>query len=297
MELRQLKYFVTVAKTLNFSEAAKRLFITQGTLSQQICQLEGELGVQLFHRTSHSVSLTEEGEEMLPIAIRTIESSEECIHKVTDLKKSLSGSLNIGLTSSFRDLLTDTVRTFVKQYPGVNLHIVYRTATELIELLEGREVDFILAFKPAAEYDHIVSEQLFVSDLSVVMHKNHPLADKKILTRKDLEHQRMMLPGSGQQARKAFESFNNLNMSDFNIVMELNDPNIIMELLHGTGMVSVMSSLATYYDPSLVAIPLEHIQKKMIGCVHWLRGAYRKRSAEKFIDILKDSLPLGWTKC
>lgn len=73
MELRQLKYFLMVAKTLSFSEAAKRLNITQGTLSQQIKQLEDELGFQLFSRTSHSVALTEAGEELLPAAKQTVD--------------------------------------------------------------------------------------------------------------------------------------------------------------------------------------------------------------------------------
>ena len=66
MEIRQLKYFVKTAETLNFSEAAKSLFITQSTLSHQIRQLELELNAQLFQRDSHSVSLTEVGEELLP---------------------------------------------------------------------------------------------------------------------------------------------------------------------------------------------------------------------------------------
>ena len=70
MELRQLKYFLMVAKTLSFSEAAKRLY---GTLSQQIKQLEDELGFQLFSRTSHSVALTEAGEELLPAAKQTVD--------------------------------------------------------------------------------------------------------------------------------------------------------------------------------------------------------------------------------
>lgn len=61
MELRQLRYFVKVAETLNFSEASRALFITQSTLSQQIKQLEQEIGAQLFLRDSHSVSLTEAG--------------------------------------------------------------------------------------------------------------------------------------------------------------------------------------------------------------------------------------------
>ena len=72
MELRQLKYFVKVAETLNFSEAAKSLFVTQSTLSQQIKQLEQDLDSQLLTRSSHSVSLTEAGEELLPYARKVL---------------------------------------------------------------------------------------------------------------------------------------------------------------------------------------------------------------------------------
>ena len=89
MELRHLKYFVTVAKTLNFSEASRHLYVTQGTLSQQIQQLEGEIGAQLFDRTRHSVVLTEAGEELLPLAIKTIEDSEICGNRIRDLKGAL----------------------------------------------------------------------------------------------------------------------------------------------------------------------------------------------------------------
>ena len=76
MELRQLKYFVKAAETLNFSEAAKALFITQSTLSQQIRQLEQEMNAQLFMRNSHNVSLTEAGEELLPYARNTLHSAD-----------------------------------------------------------------------------------------------------------------------------------------------------------------------------------------------------------------------------
>lgn len=68
MELRQLKYFAKLAETLNFSDAARQLFISQSTLSQQIKQLEQELNTQLFQRDNHKVTLTEPGREMLPCA-------------------------------------------------------------------------------------------------------------------------------------------------------------------------------------------------------------------------------------
>lgn len=70
MELRQLKYFVKIAETLNFSEAAKALCVTQSTLSQQIKQLEEEIGEQLLIRTSHSVALSEAGGAILKMLSR-----------------------------------------------------------------------------------------------------------------------------------------------------------------------------------------------------------------------------------
>ena len=79
MELRQLKYFVRLAETLNFSQAAKDLFITQSTLSHQIMQLENEFQQPLFLRNSHEVSLTEAGQTLLPLAKETLMSADNCM--------------------------------------------------------------------------------------------------------------------------------------------------------------------------------------------------------------------------
>ncbi len=289
MELRQLKYFVTVAKTLNFSEASRRLFITQGTLSQQIMQLEDELGIQLFTRTSHSVMLTEAGEELLPLAIDTLEASNVCKDKMRDLQNALSGTLNIGVTHSFSVFLADTVKQFLKTHSGVTLHIHYKTASELIEMLKRKEVDFILAFKPIMEYDDIEAEVLFKSRLSVVMRKDHPLATKKFVSFSDIEKQGIVLPASGLQARKMFENFVGVDTRKLDVRIELNDPNMIMDIVQGTNLVAMVSSLAAYYRSSLVAVPLEEGGHEMLGCVQRLKGGYRKRSAEVFLDMLRDA--------
>ena len=109
MELRQLKYFVKVAETLSFSEASRILCITQSTLSQQVKQLETELGTPLFIRSSHNVTLTEAGEEMLPYARQTIASADLCAIRISDLNNMSAGTLNIGVTYSFSPILTETL--------------------------------------------------------------------------------------------------------------------------------------------------------------------------------------------
>ncbi|MDO4172628.1 MAG: LysR family transcriptional regulator, partial [Prevotellaceae bacterium] len=122
MELRQLKYFVKVADTLNFSEAAKALCVTQSTLSQQVKQLEGELGTQLLIRSSHSVTLTEAGEELLPYAQKTLHDAELCMVRINDLNQLSAGTLNIGVTYSFSPILTETLLLFMRMYPQIKLN-------------------------------------------------------------------------------------------------------------------------------------------------------------------------------
>lgn len=289
MELRHLKYFVTVAETLNFSNASKRLYISQGTLSQQIQQLEGEIGAQLFERTKHSVILTEAGEELLPLAVRTIEDSEACANRMKDLKGALTGTLQIGTTHSFSSLLTDTLKRFTREHPGVKLKIRSETAADLIEMLQKKELDLALAFKPAAVYDELESEPLFRNSLSAVMRKGHPMSSRKVLTMEDLESQRIVLPGKGLQARRAFDRYLGLDTRKLNVTIEVNDPNLIMDIVESTDLISVVSSLATYYRPGLVSIPLEGGNYSMVGCVHRHKEGYRKRAADIFIEMLRES--------
>lgn len=289
MELRHLKYFVTIAKTLNFSEASRRLYITQGTLSQQIQQLEGEIGAQLFDRTKHSVVLTEAGEELLPLAIQTIEDSEVCSNRMRDLKGALTGTLRVGTTPSFSSLLTETVKRFVKEHPGVTLKIQSETALELIEMLRNKELDLALAFKPVMAYDELETEPLFRNSLSAIMRKDHPLATHKVLTMDDLENHRIVLPGQGLQARRAFDRFLGLDTRKLNVTLEVNDPNLIMDIVQSTNLITVLSSLASYYRQDLIAVPLEGGNYSMVGCIHRPKEGYRKRSADVFIEMLRDS--------
>lgn len=289
MELRQLKYFVKTAETLNFSEAARQLFVTQSTLSQQIRQLEQELGVELFLRDSHSVRLTESGEHLLPGARRTLQEADSCFAQVSDLKQMLTGVLNIGITYSFAPVLAESVREFTRQYPGVKLNIVCRNMTEILDLLKRREVDFVLCFKPSVLDDDIESHTLFDTHLAVIVGRGHPLADRTSLTPEDLRPYALALPAKETQARSIFDLCYPGATSALRVAVEINEVHVLLDLVRATRLVTVLSENVLYRTEALKALPFDAPGTQMEGCVHTLKKTYRKRAVDEFIRILSQS--------
>ena len=289
MELRQLRYFAKAAETLNFSHAANCLNIAQSSLSQQIKQLEDELGTQLFIRDSHSILLTEAGEVILPFALRTIHDAEACADRIRALRKMLTGTLNIGVTHSFSPILTESVISFIKMYPKINVNIVYKQMNELMELLSNHELDFVLAFKPIYPLPNVESHILFQNTLSVIVGNNHPLASKDKVSISELENYDLALPSKGLQARNAFDNIVT-GYDKFNIRIELNDVNTLLKLVRQTSLVTVLAEDSIYDACDVKAVPINVPDNQMSGCVHILKETYRKHSMQEFVRILTESI-------
>ncbi len=289
MELRQLKYFVRTAQTLNFSEAARSLYVSQSTLSQQIKSLENELGAILFQRDSHSASLTQSGAMLLPLAIQTIQDAEACKVQVNDLQEMLTGELNVGVTYSFSHILTETVKKFAGEYPGVKLNIFYRNMEELMEALRHREVDLVLAFKPGQSYNEIESSSLFSDKLAVIMRKDHPLAGRKSISLEELDRYRLAIPAKGLQARNALEEYICIEHSGLNVCLEINEANILLDIVQDNNLLTMLSEASIRGRDLLKAVPLDFPDNRMQGCVHTLKRVFHKRSAEVFVKMLRDS--------
>ena len=289
MELRQLKYFAKVAETLNFSDAARQLSITQSTLSQQIKQLEQELNTQLFQRDNHKVVLTETGQEVLPYVLNTLHSAETCMERICDLQRLLVGTLNIGVTFTFSPILTETLLEFMRQYPKVKLNIFYKSMEELMDMLAQQKVDFVLAFKPTQVYDEIESHILFDNHLAVIVSSTHPLADREKASLEDLQKFDWALPSKGLQARNALEQMLSKSSLRLNVRIELNEVHILLKLIKQSRLATILSEATLHNETGVKAIPLDVPDNEMAGCVHLLKNAYRKHSALKFIRMLSES--------
>lgn len=289
MELRQLRYFAKAAETLNFSDAAKCLNIAQSSLSQQVKQLEDELGTQLFIRSSHSIRLTEAGEVMLPFALRTLNEAESCADRIHDLQKLLTGTLNIGVTHSFSPILTESVISFMKMYPGIKLNIIYKQMNELMESLTKREIDFVLAFKPIQTLPEVKSHILFQNSLSAIVGSHHPLASREKISIAELEKYELALPSKGLQARNAFDCIVT-DYSNLKIRIELNEVNTLLKLVRQTSLVTVLAEDSIYDARDVKAVPIDVQDNQMTGCVHIMKGTYRKHSMQEFIRLLTESI-------
>lgn len=289
MELRQLKYFVKVAETLNFSEASKALLITKSTLSQQIRQLEEQMDTQLFERDKHAVCLTEAGRELLPYAKQTLSAADDCFERILELQKLLRGTLNIGVTYSFSPILTETLLEFAKSYPQVKQNIHYKPMAELMQMLERNELDFVLAFKPSTCHDNIESHVLFGNHLATIVRNGHPLASKDKVTLADLEQYDIALPAKGLQARNAFDRVQSRYFSQFKVRIELNEVNILLKLVKQSDLITILSEATTYSEEGVKAIPIDFPDNEMEGCVHLRKDVYRKQSAKEFIRMLSES--------
>ena len=290
MELRQLKYFIRVAECLNFSEAAKESCISQSTLSQQIKQLEQELGSELFLRNSRTVSLTEAGMELLPYARTTIKDADACIERIRDLKDILTGTMNIGVTYSFSPILTETIFSFIKKYPKVKLNIFYKPMSELMDMLRDRKVDFVLAFKPSAPLAGIESHILFQNYLAAIVSSTHSLASEKKVSLEQIAQHGIALPSKGLQARNMLDKV--LERYKFNLKarIELNDPDILLNLVRQSNLVTVLAEASIHNERGVKAVPIDIPDNEMVGCVHTLEDSYRKHSMLEFIKMLCESV-------
>ena len=289
MELRQLKYFVKSAEYLNFSVAAKHLYITQSTLSQQIKQLEYELGFELFLRNSRHISLTEAGEEFLPFARKTIQDAEDGVQRLYDLQHVKTGTLRIGVTYSLSTVLTEGVICFLKEFPGIKLEIIYKTVDELLELLRERKVDFVLSYKPLCEAPDIDPMTLFENALAVVVSKEHPLASRKEIRLRELADKSLLLPSKGLQARTMLDRLTEKEDIELHSSLELNETNILLQMVATGHYATILSTSAVFGKTRFKAIPLNEPGNIMEASLLRLKDAYQKNAAKEFINILLET--------
>ncbi len=290
MEIRQLRYFVAIADTGSFSEASRRCFLSQSAISQQIKLLEEEFKTTLFNRTSHSVSLTECGERLLPLARKILEEISNCQDQMNDLKQTLQGTLNIGITHSLEPYIRRASTLFIKLHPHVQLNLHFETIANMIKTLRCGELDMAFSIFVDKENEWMNSEPVAEYKVAVIMSDTHPLSNHSKVSINDLRQYGLILPEEGVNGGNAIQDYLCTEAKDLNVRATVNSPSVLLQMLKNTRCVSILSEWQAKSDPELRAIPIEELSEPVTAYVHLPRNTYTKRSALAFLKLLHDQL-------
>ena len=177
MELRHVRYFLAVAEEKNFTRAAARVGIRQPPLSQQIKDLEAEVGAPLFHRIPQGAELTEAGRALLE-NVRVIPvQAERAIRAAQRAARGQIGSLRVGFTNSapFNPIVTSTIRSFRRAFPDVDLTLEEANTSPLVVGLREGELDAVF-LRPDEGEDDLQFRRLSNEPMLVALPANHPVA-------------------------------------------------------------------------------------------------------------------------
>lgn len=289
MELRVLKYFLTVAREENITKAAESLHITQPTLSKQLMDLENEIGKKLFIRGNRKITLTQEGlllykraEEIADLVSKT----EKELKQADDI---ISGDIYIGAGE------TDLIRSIAKaakdmqnKHPLVHFHIESGDSKTVHEHLDKGLIDFGLIFGNIVMTKYNSIEIPTKDSWGVLMRQDSKLADKDFITVKDLIDKPLIVSRQGisGELQNWFQS----DIEKLNIVATYNlifNASILVE--EGLGYALCLEKIINTKNSNLCFKPLHPILKISASIV-WKKHQVFSKASEKFLNYLINDL-------
>lgn len=194
MELRHLRYFVTVAQELSFTRAAQRLNMAQPPLSQQIRDLEEELGFALFNRSHKSISLTQAGRDFLPEARQILEQVARVTERSALRARGEVAELKVGLISAFATpKFASMLRSFQKANPGVRISLSDRPSAWQLRALKNGEIDVGFINPPKKTPPLYQLHRLKRESMKLAVPTHHPFAKKEAVEWRELSGEDFIL--------------------------------------------------------------------------------------------------------
>ncbi len=298
MNLRDLQYIIAVAETHHFGQAAEHCFVSQPTLSGQIKKLEEELGVAIFERTNRSVEITPVGETILAHARQIMEQVDAIEQLARASQDPLAGPLRVGAIPTLSPYLMPLILVPLKKlHPQMKLVLSEELTDTLLERLRNHEIDAALLATAVEEAD-LMTIPLFEEPFWIAYPRKHPFYTKDKITRKDLEHENLLLLAEGHcLADQAMEVCHMKERSAQGEMADLRAASLetLLQLVaagFGTTLVPALAMRGSWTTGSgVVAQPLElpHASRR-ISLVY--RNSFPRAAAlQAFTDVIRNTLP------
>jgi LysR family transcriptional regulator, cyn operon transcriptional activator len=282
VELRHLRYFVSLAECLNFTRAAERVHVTQSTLSHQIAQLEQELGTALFERLARRVVLTEAGESFLAYAAKALKEVDQ---GVSDLKRAageLSGVVRIGATHTFNiGFVPECLAGFMQRHASVKVTVEELAADAIAHKLIAAELDVGIAYQPADALQ-LWFEPLYTEEMVLVVSASHPFAQRKRLRMVELHKQSMVMLPQVFSTRTLLQDCLRAAGAEPLVVAEMNTIGPMIDLVARTQLAAIVAAQAVPRRDDIRMVPLESPTPVRTPGLLWKRDAAQSAAVRSF---------------
>lgn len=294
MELRVLRYFLTVAQEENITRAAEALHMTQPTLSRQLSQLEEELGARLFERGARHITLTNEGVLLRRRAQELISLADKTERELAAQSELMEGeiSLGCGVLDSVA-VLADLMDSFSRLNPGVTFEVFTSAADVIRDRMDRGLTDVGLLLEPVSMDSYEFIRLGVRESWMAVMRPDDPLAAQESVTAADLARRELIMPLREAVKNELASWFGELYPS-LRIRYTSNiSTNAAILAQKGFGILVVIAGSLPFLDASkLVMRPLSPALSSS-SILAWKRGVPLSRAAEGFIEYARCSLSMG----
>jgi DNA-binding transcriptional LysR family regulator len=264
--MRELEVFLAAAEQENFSVAARKLHMSQPSISFQIQSLEQQLKIQLFQRTGHRIQLTQAGRDLLPIANEMMNLSGQIDELMESQQSVVKGSLNIGCTTTpGRYILPVLIGAFRELYPGVQSFVETSTdRSAMEEKLLAKETHFaIFGLPPKSKKLEVWP--IFSDELVLVVSSHHQWANRDRVLPEELKEAEWVMREPGAATRQltfAHLAEQGISPEELNVVMELGCPEAVVVAVENGCGVSFVSRVAIQRSLELKrtkTVPVENL--------------------------------------
>ena len=293
MELRHLRYFLSIAELSSFRAAAEELFVSQPTLSQQMKDLERELGTALFERAGRGVRLTQAGKLFVEYAHRSLNILQEGQAAILEYDSVLRGCLRIGVLQTVGTyLIPQAIVKFTNKYPRVDLRVLEMSAREIESGLIDGGLDLGISFEPISKAAFLV-ETLFCQQLMLLVSKQHPLSGRKRIRCADLAQHRLCLLNRKFSTRQMIDTAFAEAKVPLDVAAELNSVSACVAVAKAGGPATILPELAVRENKSAVGIRIERpiVKRKVCLLNTKTQSPIRAQSefAKAMIESVRDS--------
>ncbi len=285
MDFRALNTFIQIAEVGSFTRAAEKLGYAQPTVSLQIKQLESELGVQLFDRIGHTVSLTEGGREALSYAQRICHLSQEMVQGANKQYEP-GGVIRLAMADSLcTPLIIKEFVRFRALYPKVFLKVTTAGTDELFRLLDHNEVDLVCTLD-----NHIYNTTYIISNeekigVHFVSSASNPLCEQGTVDIHELMTQPFLLTEKGMSYRRLLDEYLARHSMEIQPVLEIGSADSICKLVEENMGISFLPDYVT--EDSVKAGRLVRLPVKDMDVELWKQLLYHR---DKWVSLQMDAL-------